>query len=103
MPTLHTFSTWMDVLRFAGSWGDKSWVYVILGTGPATGKSFLCKQLRKNGYNAVEISEEVCDLITYRDRENHYRIDYINKKVVIVLNRRLPDYIVKSDLKGDQV
>lgn len=97
---LHEFSNWTDVLRFAGGIGYESWTYIILGEGGPTGKSFLCDQLRKNGYNAVEISEEVCDLVNYRDRTNHYRIDWVNKKVVIVLNRPLPKDIypgIKND------
>jgi hypothetical protein len=84
---LNKYSTWMDVLRFAGSRGDRDWVYIITGRPGPTGKTFLYNKLKENGYNAIEISEDIVGLVDYRDRENHYFIDYTKKKLVIVLNR----------------
>lgn len=89
MISLNKYSTWLDVLRFAGGWGDKSWTYIILGRSGPTGKTFLYNMLKKNGYNAIEISEDIWDLVNFLDAENHYRIDYLKKQVTIVLNKPL--------------
>lgn len=93
MALLHEFSTCNDVLRFAASRGDRSWRYIILGKGGPTGKTHLCNLLCENGYNAIEISEDIWDLVNYNDNKNHYQIDYMKKQVVIVLNKKLPEYI----------
>lgn len=93
MALLHEFSTCDDVLRFAASRGDKSWRYIILGRGGPTGKTHLCNKLCENGYNAIEITEDVYDLVDYNDNKNHYRIDYMKRMVVIILNKKLPEYI----------
>ena len=93
MALLHEFSTCNDVLRFAGSRGDRSWTYIILGKVGPTGKTHLCNMLCENGYNAFEISEEIWDLVKYNDNKNHYKIDYSKKQVVIILNKKLPEYI----------
>ena len=89
MPIFNKYSTWLDVLRFAGSRGDRSWTYIILGRSGPTGKTFLCNMLKKNGYNAIEISEDIWDLVKFYDEENHYRIDYLKKQMTIVLNKPL--------------
>ena len=85
--TFDKYSTWRDILRFAGTRGDREWVYIITGRGGPTGKTFLCDKLKKNGYNAFEISEDLCGLVSYCDNENHYMVDHAKKKFVIVLNR----------------
>ncbi len=93
MAVLHEFSTCNDVLRFAASRGDRSWRYVILGRPGPTGKTYLCNQLCENGYNAIEITEEIYDLVSFDDNKNHFKIDYMKKLVVIILNRKLPEHI----------
>ena len=86
---LNEYSTWMDVIRFAGSRGDKSWTYIITGRPGPTGKTHLYNMLKKNGYNAYEISEDMINLVDYQDNRNHYKIDYAKKQTLIVLNKRL--------------
>lgn len=86
MCTLDEYSKWTDVLRFAGSQGDKSWIYIITGRPGLTGKTFLYNQLKENGYNAIEISEDIFDLVRYLDDKNHYVVNWEKKQVVIVLN-----------------
>lgn len=86
MYSLDEHSKWTDVLRFAGSQGDKSWVYIITGRPGLTGKTFLYEQLKKNGYNAIEISEDIVDLVDYRDSKNHYIVNWEKKQLLIVLN-----------------
>lgn len=80
--------TWMDVECFAASRG-KDWTYIIFGSGGPTGKTYLYDKLRKNGYNAIELSEDICAFVDYRDRENHYLIYEDNKCVVAILNKPL--------------
>lgn len=65
----------------------KDYIFIILGDGPRTGKSWLCRSLRKHGYLAYEISEDVAGLIIYRDKNNHYLVDDMHKQVTIILNR----------------
>lgn len=87
MCTLDEHSTWRDVICFAASRGDRDWVYIITGKGGPTGKTFLYEMLKKNHYNAVEISEDLMGLVEYRDDKNHYIVDRGKKQVVIVLNK----------------
>ena len=67
----------------------KDYTYIILGDGPCTGKSWLCKALREHGFNAFEISEDVGGLVTYRDKKNHIKTVNPYQQVVIVLNHPL--------------
>ena len=69
----------------------KDYTYIILGDGPCTGKSWLCNALRQNGFNAIEISEDIIGLVTYRDRKNHVKPAGLYKQIVIILNRPLRD------------
>lgn len=86
----------LDILRFAGSRGDKSWTYIITGkTGP-TGKTYIRDLLRRNGYNAVEISEDIFSLIEYKDDENHFLVNDGAKYAIIVRNKILPAYANKG-------
>ena len=65
----------------------KDYTYIILGRPGKTGKTWLCNELRVHGFNAFEISEDVCGLIGYNDDENHYIRNDFDKQVTIVLNR----------------
>ena len=86
-------SNWMDIHNFAKSHGH-DWTYIILGRGGCpTGKTYLCNQLRKNCHNALELSEDICTLVDYRDDDNHYLVYESNKCVVIILNKPLSDRI----------
>ena len=82
------YREWLDLQRFAKSRG-KDWTYMIFGQGGPTGKSYLCNKLRENGYNAIEIAEDLNPLIDYRDKKNHYFIYEQNKCVVVILNKPL--------------
>lgn len=91
---LNEYSTWMDVLRFAGSRGDRDWVYIITGRPGPTGKTFLCQKLKQNGYNAFEISEVAAGVLDYKDNKNHYKVDYVNKQLLIVLNKKRIEHTI---------
>lgn len=97
---LKEYSSWMDVMRFAASRGDREWVYIITGRSGPTGKTHLYNMLKKNGYNAYEISEDMIDLVDYQDNRNHYKIDYAKKQVMIVLNKRIDVRYLRNDIHG---
>lgn len=65
----------------------KTKTYVVLGRPGPTGKTWLCLGLKHYGYNVVEISEHIYDLVDYYGSMNHYR-DH-DDVVVVVLNRLL--------------
>lgn len=86
--TFNENSTWRDVLEFART-EDPNWNYIITGKGGPTGKTFLYNKLKKNGYNAIEISEDIAGLVDYRDNKNHYFVNRAKKQLLIVLNKRI--------------
>lgn len=67
----------------------KEYTYIILGKIGPTGKTYLATELRKHGLNAFEITEDIFDLVDYRDNRNHYRVNSSNKTVIMVLNSPL--------------
>lgn len=89
---LFAYSRPQDVLWFARlkeELDDTPWNYIILGkTGP-TGKTYLWTLLRNNGFNAIEITENIYPWVEYNDDTNHFLVDEFRKQVVIVLNRPL--------------
>lgn len=67
--------------------------YVILGKNGSTGKTWLKNRLTELGYDAIEISEEVCLHVDYRDNYNHVIEDpYSNSHMTIILNRPYVKY-----------
>lgn len=67
---------------------DHDFLFVIAGkTGP-TGKSHVASCLRRHGYRAVEITENLLGLVTYKDDENHFILG-LNHVFIIVLNKPL--------------
>ena len=85
---------WLDVERFAKSRG-KDWTYIIFGRGGPTGKTHLCAELKRGGYNAIEITEEVYPFLEYRDERNHFLVYEQSKCLVIILNKPLPEHIYR--------
>lgn len=77
----------LDILK--SIFRAEKYTYVILGKPGPTGKTWLQHELKKMGFNAVEISTDTYELITYNDNRNHVTIDDINHQVVIVLNQEL--------------
>lgn len=66
---------------------EDEYTYIIMGQHGPTGKTWLCNALKAEGFNAIEITELIYDLVDYCDNKNHFRRDIINKRVVIVLNK----------------
>jgi hypothetical protein len=66
------------------------YLYLVTGNiGIPTGKTWLCNGLKRCGYNAVELTEDLCEYVIYRDRKNHYYINPAKKVVTIILNEHL--------------
>lgn len=65
---------------------SNEYTYIVLGRIGPTGKTWICDQLRKLGYSAFEISEDICWLVHYIDNKNHVRIDENQKVCTIILN-----------------
>lgn len=90
-----------SMFREIGILGNaKEYTYIILGRVGPTGKTYMCKRLKENGYVAFEISPNIYDLVDYVDTKNHYRIDHDNKVVTIVLNEALPSVIYNKKSTG---
>lgn len=71
--------------------------YIILGAPGPTGKTWLTDRLTEDGCRAFEISEDISDLLFYRDDKNHYLPNYFNKVVTIVLNKPLEQLWTKTN------
>lgn len=65
----------------------KKTTFVILGKSGPTGKTWLWRQLRKRGLNAIEVTESLVGLVSYTDSVNHYITENLDNTVIIVLNR----------------
>ena len=69
---------------------SQDYLVLIMGTHGPTGKTWLCDGLKHYGFNAVEITEDICDYVLYlNDYKNHYYINPSKKLVIIVLNELL--------------
>ena len=66
--------------------------YVILGRPGSTGKTWLKDRLTELGYNAVEISEDVCSIVSYHDNYNHIIVDAFSTRMTIILNKPYVKY-----------
>lgn len=64
----------------------EDYVYIILGRAGATGKTWIRDGLQLHGLRAIEITENVYNLVDYADDRNHFIIDDLNEYVIIVLN-----------------
>lgn len=74
---------------FKGNRVSKNFTVIIMGRPGPTGKTHLYYLLKKQGFNAIELSENLGGLVDYIDDKNHYEIDYMNQLVIIILNKRL--------------
>ena len=92
---MHTYSenmtVWEIFRHITSDPCNKDKTYIILGAPGPTGKTWLKDRLTEAGYRAFEISEDIFDLVIYRNDKNHYISDYFSKVVTIVLNRPLKE------------
>lgn len=77
----------------------KEYTFIIFGKSGPTGKSTLCKELRDKGYNAFDISEDVCAMCncSIYSNEDGYIVDLNRKMFLIVLNKNVKDKLEKTD------
>ena len=69
------------------SYAFDRYVFVILGRSGPTGKTWLYNKLRDLDYNVSEISEDIFNLVSYNDNENHILISRLRKTITIILNK----------------
>lgn len=74
---------------------SKEYLYLVTGRiGVPTGKTWLYNGLKLHGYNAIEITEDICEYVIYRyTNKNCYYINPHKKLVIIVLNEILEQLI----------
>lgn len=68
---------------------SKDYLYLVMGKYGPTGKTWLYERLKENGYNAIELTEDIWDYVIYREGVNRYYINPVKKLVVVVLNELL--------------
>lgn len=73
----------------ANQYDSDEYRYVILGKNGPTGKSWLCSKLKKDGFDAVELSEQLMDNVYYSGHQNYVKVDELHKTVIIILNKPL--------------
>ena len=81
-----TSKTLLD--RIVESETSKEYTYIITGKVGPTGKSWLCRELKSRGYNALEINESLTAFchMEFHDDYNHYIINEREKLMIIILN-----------------
>jgi len=68
------------------------YTFHIAGDIGPTGKTWLTKQLRGFGFNAIELTQGLWPYLKV-DEYNHVIIDNLECQVLIILNRRLPEQL----------
>ena len=77
------------ILSSKNLFNPEEYTYIIMGHVGPTGKTWLCNELRHHGHNAIEITDQIYDIVDYHDEHNYFRRDVVNKQVVIVLNKKI--------------
>ena len=60
---------------------------IIMGRSGRTGKTALLRRLANDGYYVTEISEQINELVIYKDDDNHVIVNENTGDTIIVLNR----------------
>lgn len=63
------------------------YTYIICGRSGPTGKTWLKKALKDFGYNVIELSEDLINLVEYNDDKNHFIVNGMENSVLIILNK----------------
>lgn len=77
----------LDVIRRELVDSD-NYTYIVMGKSGPTGKTWLCKELRRYGYTAFEVAESTNLFVKYGEHSNTYIVDSTrtNRVVTIILN-----------------
>ena len=62
--------------------------FIIMGKSGPTGKTTLKQALIDRELNAIEISENMLQYVSYNDDTNHFVFDSCNRTYIIVLNKQ---------------
>lgn len=93
---IHVDLTNLDILRFAKTHADESWTYIITGRPGPTGKTYLWSLLKRNGYHAIEISEDIFSLVEYKDENDHVLINEAARYAIIIKNKPLSNRTLRE-------
>lgn len=68
---------------------NKDVTYIILGKNGPTGKTYLADWLKKKGFNAIEITEDLLGYVSYIDDKNHFVLNRFGDTITVLLNEPL--------------
>lgn len=74
----------------------ETFTIIITGRVGPTGKTWLCNELKKKGYRAMEMSPLFHSLNLKDDGVNHVVVDDCMDQIIVVLNEILPMYLNKG-------
>ena len=77
----------------------RSWKFIIMGKSGPTGKTWLHDRLRRHHLPAMELSEDIFDLVNYNDNLNHVIPRYDKRVMVIILNKPLDPELLQKETK----
>lgn len=63
--------------------------FIITGKNGPTGKTYLTYLLKKKGFNAIEITEDLLGYVSYIDDKNHFILNRFGNTITVVLNEQL--------------
>ena len=66
-----------------------STTFIITGKNGPTGKTHLTNFLKKKGFNAIEITEDLFGHVTYNDNKNHIVLNRFEDVTTVILNEPL--------------
>lgn len=91
---MYNFTPQTLLERIANSETASEYTYIITGKNGPTGKSWLCRELRRRGFKAFEINESLFRYvrIEFCDNCNHYVINELENSMLIILNERVEGY-----------
>jgi hypothetical protein len=85
----HVENILWDIVRDHGA--HDGWIFVIIGKGGPTGKTWLTNQLRLRGYKALELTDALLGVVSYEGNINRIYEDWTNKTMTIILNRPIKE------------
>ena len=87
-----------EILHGTHTWNAKEMIYLVMGKGGPTGKTWLVYQLRGAGLRAIDVTEDAFEfVISRRCSGNYMKVDEANKVVYISLNDINDIYLQNND------
>lgn len=63
--------------------------FIITGKNGPTGKTHLANLLRKRGFNAIEIADDLLGYVSYIADRNHFILNQFGDAMTVILNEPL--------------